>query len=230
MGNDTLSSALNKIADVIVAALGILDYSYIISGVTSYLVITFTLKQMCLFCFCGHGKAFYLVALFLSYILGLISWVIGRSVRNTSSKGNEFQKIYDETIGNLKCDKTIFEISKIKSDSYILMWKSLYPAKKDSENDFHYAIEDLKRIRRDWVMQAVFEGLLGTCIICLLCITFYLSYITLKREVDAIIILIVLFMYSIVILLMLLFADEAKRYAENQIKEIITSYYKYHKN
>lgn len=241
MEENSVSGALNKVADVIVQALGILDYSYIISGVMSYLLIVFTLSKVGLFDFGGHSKLFYVVALFISYVLGLISWLIGKKLRrwsmklimksrscfgfpksNIEKKQTDFEIVFNEfkkhTFGNTEIE----HISDDTTTAYAQMWKSLY---KEDSNANDVDLADVRRIRRYWVMQAVFEGLIGTCVIGICC-----SIFLIKREIIP-----NCSFYSFAILpmwffLMYLFGGEAKKCAETQIKEVVTSYYKYHCN
>lgn len=241
MEEKTIPNALNKISDVIVDALSIFDYSYIISGVMSYLVVAFTLSYTDTYKFEDCGKLFIVISLFLCYVLGLMSWLIGKNLRRILRKicryfrfqftcpsnykmsfSTDFEEVFQDVVEGMGKSNHYKEISQNREVAYTYMWKSLY---EDENNTTSVEVADIKRIRRYWVMQALFEGLIGTCIISVLCLFFLL--LRSKINICSLNFLFVIFAFVILILLL---SKEARACAENQIKEVITSYYKYHKN
>ena len=115
MENPFSSMSFQKIIDRIADAFSVFDFSYIISGGLTLLLVymdivilhsrTITLKSPFLILAIG---------LFLAYVCGLIVWVIGRFVRrcfiNTSK---DFKKVYNETKTALNLD-TIISITEEK--------------------------------------------------------------------------------------------------------------------
>lgn len=211
-----------KIIDKISEAFSILDFSYIISGSLTFLLILFDMhmhhedfmmENMTLTVVCG---------IFLSYICGLISWIIGKSIRRIlfllrgSSLEADFREIYEQTVKSIG-DTNHSQLSPIVNYSfaYEYMWICLgtIPESHDRVNYIH----------RFWVMQAVYEGL-----ICSFLVAFgVLIDIWIMQKEEFIPCPIFLFFIVLILIIVYLCIEEARRCARVQISEVILSYYVY---
>ena len=224
MENPFSSMSFQKIIDRIADAFSVFDFSYIISGGLTLLLVymdivilhsrTITLKSPFLILAIG---------LFLAYVCGLIVWVIGRFVRrcfiNTSE---DFKKVYNETKTALNLN-TIIPITDEKV-AYSYMWSRL-----QCDNNTPQIEEKLKFINKYWVMQALYEGLIGSGIIAILILLDY--YIINRAILSCLSTCCIIGIFIFVVFLMFCFAKEARKYANTQIVDLLTLYYiYYHRN
>lgn len=243
-----------RIMDKLSNALDILDFSFLISGGTTFGIVYTYLSYVQNIQVTLIHKGFIGVCciLLIAYVCGLFSWSIGKYIRRTfflkssgksANKSNEdhcFENLF-ETI-HKKISKTATPSEEGSTNStikypftdntlnYTYMWNKIAQS-KDEEVQERYNF-----INKYWVMQAIFEGLIGSAIIgiilCLLSIT-QISYIEYTScgdfcnnwqsiigkcnyAIGALIAFIILLLRS---------AVEARKNAEVQIKEIVIAYY-----
>lgn len=210
-----------KIIDQLSEALDILDFSFIISGLLTFsgimvMLTTFgnyVIETSALYVF------FYLL---MSYFCGLISWSVGRFFRiNLMRHSRFFGEFFDETINyiNHKLDSdTIIKIGtlKEKETAYSYMWLCL--REEDS------GVKSFNLANRFWVMQALFEGLTFSALIW----TIY-SILYIINNVNTICWKVLLISLAVLFYLVISkrFLEDAKRYAEFQIKEVVLWYIRY---
>lgn len=205
--------SFQKIIDILSNAFSILDFSYIISGGFTLGIILFDLHYHKYEFFIHNVLVTIICGVFLVYICGLASWVIGKFIREIfQSIDTDFEHTFDEAVRSLG-DEFSLPVSN-KNLAYSYMWIELY--KKEE------AKERVTFINRMWVMQAVFEGLIFSFVTAMV-VWLELAY-SLWREVLCYKVVITLF---VLLLLTCLSAIEARRYARNQVKEVILSYYSY---
>ena len=211
-----------KIIDKISEAFSILDFSYIISGSLTFLLIlfdmhmhkeNFMMENMTITVICG---------IFLSYICGLISWIIGKTIRRIfffltgNSIEADFKEIYEQTIKSIG-ETNHNQLSPITNYSfaYEYMWICLEKV-PESQNRMNF-------IHRFWVMQAVYEGL-----ICSFLVAFgILIDIWIMQKEDFIPCFLFLIFLALILAIVYLCCREARRCARVQISEVILSYYVY---
>lgn len=166
----------------------------------------------------------YFVAIVLIYILGIISFTSGKYMRTlirrfTETESNtlkfyqvySFVKLYDMTLSKYAIDYRQLPIDK--SLAYSQMWIDI----RVNDNNAHY----YQQLYRQWVMQAICEGLLFS-----FTLAFITSLIVLIYDGCTFNIFNILYALAAVFSIVSIFAciREARRYAENQIKEVIISY------
>lgn len=209
---------IQKIIDVLSDAFSILDFSYIISGGFTFAAILYDLHY--------HGYDFFILnipitvicGIFLAYICGLFSWIIGKNIRRKCLKNidSDFEQTFDKTIQSInKASLSLPIYESNRKEAYSYMWIAL---KKEEK-----AKEQVTFLNRMWVMQAVFEGLIFSLIIT---IPVSIDLIFLRK---CIVLNFILAFIFIVLLLCSIFLSciEAQRYAREQIKGMILSYYYY---
>ena len=247
-----------KIIDCIAEAFSVFDFSYIISGGLTFFLLLVDLIYIHDVTISLEGTFYKLVlAIFLSYVCGLIVWVMGRSLRAfISDKDEDYVNIYKTTLLSLGTSFQVpiqinTESKQTKIDSikttYSYMWSWLQTKRNNEDIN-----AKLKLINRYWVMQAVFEGLIGVVIVAFFIgLDFYFNVGTqCTGGLPSLIIdfcsnipllkfflflafsiagywhlIIILIMFLVSCCLVYLFGHEAKRYARTQIRDLITLYY-----
>lgn len=206
--------SFQKIIDILSNAFSILDFSYIISGGFTFIIILFDLHYHHYEFFIRNIPITIICGIFLAYICGLSSWIIGKLIRNIfQNTDKDFEETYDRAINALVPDTLSLPVSN-KKLAYSYMWIELQKREE--------AKERIVFINRMWVMRAVFEGLIFSFIVAIAALI-DLKWV-LNEEISyykAIII------FAILVLLACLSAIEANRYARTQIEEVILSYYSY---
>lgn len=214
-----------KLIDKISDAFSILDFSYIISGGLTFLVILFDLHNHYESFMLENMTATVICGIFLSYICGLFSWMIGKFIRRNivghffTSIKEDFNNIYNETkhtvIGTLSKFQAPTNASSvdISSLTYEYMWIRL-----GKVEDAH---ERMNYINRFWVMQAVYEGLIGSLFIAMV----VLIDLLVIGEITSILWFTLLCV--LVLFIMAFCVWEACECARTQIKEVILTYYIY---
>lgn len=214
-----------KIIDKISDAFSILDFSYIISGGLTFLIILFDLHKHFQNFMLESMTATIICGIFLSYICGLFSWMLGKFIRRNilgrffTDIKEDFEKIYSETeimvTGRLSIFRPLTEASSIDifSLTYEYLWIRLGKVEE--------ARERMNYINRFWVMQAVYEGLIGSLFVAIV----VLIDLLLIGELTSTIWFVLLF---VIILFIIVFCMwEARECARTQIKEVILTYYIY---
>lgn len=226
---DTFKSIIDKIAE----GLNFFDFSFFVSGFVTYITLLYFSDE-----FLGKTIDYtsvtgILASIVLSYVCGIISFSLGKLIRSIvlwlfhwdclgklkdRSFDELFQECIDWAIANKQRktpDASIVDLpgqlalSETKQISYSAMWIEI---RKLDEKDVYY-----RPLYRQWVMQAICEGLVFSFML-----IFVLSLVVLKIKgcmplyINGSIVSFVAFAAS---------CHEARRYAENQIKEVIISFY-----
>ncbi|MBE6272540.1 MAG: hypothetical protein E7097_01445 [Bacteroides sp.] len=225
-------------------ALDILDFSFLISGGTTLgiVYIYLTYFQGLEFTLLHQGFIGICCILLIAYVCGLFSWSIGKYIRrkyflkttdknaNQSNEDHCFETLFNTINDNISSNPKNQYPFKDNTLNYTYMWNKIAQS-KDVEVQERYNF-----INKYWVMQAIFEGLIGSAmigiILCLLSIT-QISYIEYTScgdfcnnwqsiigkcnyAIGALIAFIILLLRS---------AVEARKNAEVQIKEVVIAYY-----
>lgn len=232
---DTFKETLEKILD----GLNFFDFSFFISGFISFISLLYFMDDVFNKGIDNTSISGVISSIIMIYVCGIISFSIGKLLRSIVRRFREktkrkwlhvqsFEEIYDSSINlaiehkrisMFNADRTSLKDflqlknkdgrKDLQSLSYSAMWIEI---RKLDESGIFY-----KPLYRQWVLQAVCEGLI---------FSFFLISIL------SIILLVVkgftlLYISSIVFSIFASIAScrEAQRYAENQIKELIISYY-----
>lgn len=152
--------------------------------------------------------------IFLAYICGLSSWIIGRLIRKiVQNTDKDFEETYDRTMNALASNALSLSVSD-KKLAYSYMWIELH--KKEE------AKEQIIFMNRMWVMQAVFEGLIFSFIVAI-GVLIDLKW-GLNKDISWLEFIVI---FAVLLSSVWLSAIEARRYARTQIREVILSYYSY---
>ena len=144
--------SFQKIIDILSNAFSILDFSYIVSGGFTLGIVLFDLHYHYYEFFIRNISITIVCGIFLAYICGLSSWIIGRLIRKiVQNTDKDFEETYDGTMNALASNALSLSVSD-KKLAYSYMWIELH--KKEE------AKEQIIFMNRMWVMQAVFEGLI----------------------------------------------------------------------
>lgn len=211
-----------KLIDKISDAFSILDFSYIISGGLIFLIILFDLHKHCQSFMLENMLATVICGIFLSYICGLFSWMLGKFIRRNiighfyMKIGEDFQKIFNETID--MASVSLPEFKKTNNGSFLDIFSLTYEYMWIRLENVKEAHERVNYINRFWVMQAVYEGLIGALFIAIV-VLIDLFLIGELKSVIWLVLLLVLMLFIIVFCVW-----EARECARTQIKEVILSY------
>ena len=149
--------SFQKIIDILSNAFSILDFSYIVSGGFTLGIVLFDLHYHYYEFFIRNISITIVCGIFLAYICGLSSWIIGRLIRKiVQNTDKDFEETYDRTMNALASNALSLSVSD-KKLAYSYMWIELH--KKEE------AKEQIIFMNRMWVMQAVFEGLIFSFIV-----------------------------------------------------------------
>ena len=213
-------NGFQRLIDIISNAFSILDFSYIISGGMTFLLILFDLYIHDISFMMENLTITIVCGIFLSYVCGLFAWLIGRCLRRKTYRQfygetieESFQNIYNATKGSLS-SVTSLPMQENPCLSYEYMWICL-EEKKEAASRVNY-------IHRFWVMQAVFEGLISVLFIAI-GILWHMKPTNASCGLFVGMVLLSVLFLGLVILCY----NEAKRCAETQIREVILSYYQY---
>lgn len=204
--------SFQRIIDKLSNALDILDFSFLISGGTTlgivYIYLTYFLNKQ--ITFIPNGFIGICSILLMAYVFGLFSWSLGKYVRrkyflkssnknsNQSNEDSCFNKFF-ETI-NESCQNTIKYPFKDNTLNYTYMWNKIAQSRNEEIQ------ERYNFINKYWVMQAIFEGLMGSALIgitlCILCIFPFnlLSLLAISFIITTIIIYPIIFPIVLIIL------------------------------
>ena len=206
--------SFQKIIDILSNAFSILDFSYIVSGGFTLGIVLFDLHYHYYEFFIRNISITIVCGIFLAYICGLSSWIIGRLIRKiVQNTDKDFEETYDRTMNALASNALSLSVSD-KKLAYSYMWIELH--KKEE------AKEQIIFMNRMWVMQAVFEGLIFSFIVAIG------VFIDLKwglnKDISWLEFIVI---FAVLLSSVWLSAIEARRYARTQIREVILSYYSY---
>ena len=206
--------SFQKIIDILSNAFSILDFSYIVSGGFTLGIVLFDLHYHYYEFFIRNISITIVCGIFLAYICGLSSWIIGRLIRKiVQNTDKDFEETYDRTMNALASNALSLSVSD-KKLAYSYMWIELH--KKEE------AKEQIIFMNRMWVMQAVFEGLIFSFIVAIGVLT-DLKW-GLNKDISWLEFIVI---FAVLLSSVWLSAIEARRYARTQIREVILSYYSY---
>lgn len=226
-----------KTIEDILEGLNFFDFSFFISGFATFFTLMFFMEN--LFDKTYDYKSIYgiLAAIILIYVCGVVSFSMGKIIRTLIRKYLEkarwnwlkvksFDELFEEgqkwALENKK--KTMpgattndlpgqLSFSDQKGMAYSAMWIEI--RRKDERGTYY------KPLYRQWVMQAVCEGLMFSFLLIIL-FSFVAIYINTKGHSSY-----HLYIASSILAIIGIWGccREAQRYAENQIKEVVISYY-----
>ena len=226
-----------KTIEDILEGLNFFDFSFFISGFATFFTLMFFMEE--LFAKTCEYKSVYgvLAAIILIYVCGVVSFSMGKIIRTLIRKYLEkarwnwlkvksFDELFEEgqkwALENKK--KTMpgattndlpgqLSFSDQKGMAYSAMWIEI--RRKDERGTYY------KPLYRQWVMQAVCEGLMFSFLLIIL-FSFVAIYINTKGHSSY-----HLYIASSILAIIGIWGccREAQRYAENQIKEVVISYY-----
>ncbi len=221
---------LKKLFDTIGDALNIFDFSFFISGFVSLSIIMAGVT--------AHvGNSWFdglmswptwmmvIVVLLLVYVCGLVSWMIGKEMRkaflsddckSVSPEQIDFSLVYDGLVRSLGLQGEALPQFTNKMDIYYYMWIKL-DSIKDNEN----VKGRLAYCNRLWVMRALFEGLMTSCLLGFLLLVDLIFNLKVHRMSE------IMFCgaaFVVLIILMHFAYKTANSYAHSQIKEIVIAY------
>ena len=206
--------SFQKIIDILSNAFSILDFSYIVSGGFTLGIVLFDLHYHYYEFFIRNISITIVCGIFLAYICGLSSWIIGRLIRKiVQNTDKDFEETYDRTMNALASNALSLSVSD-KKLAYSYMWIELH--KKEE------AKEQIIFMNRMWVMQAVFEGLIFSFIEAI-GVLIDLKW-GLNKDISWLEFIVI---FAVLLSSVWLSAIEARRYARTQIREVILSYYSY---
>lgn len=226
-----------KTIEDILEGLNFFDFSFFISGFATFFTLMFFMEE--LFAKTYEYKSVYgvLAAIILIYVCGVVSFSMGKIIRTLIRKYLEkarwnwlkvksFDELFEEgqkwALENKK--KTMpgattndlpgqLSFSDQKGMAYSAMWIEI--RRKDERGTYY------KPLYRQWVMQAVCEGLMFSFLLIIL-LSVVAIYINTKEHSNY-----HLYIASSILAIIGIWGccREAQRYAENQIKEVVISYY-----
>lgn len=206
--------SFQKIIDILSNAFSILDFSYIVSGGFTLGIVLFDFHYHYYEFFIRNISITIVCGIFLAYICGLSSWIIGRLIRKiVQNTDKDFEETYDRTMNALASNALSLSVSD-KKLAYSYMWIELH--KKEE------AKEQIIFMNRMWVMQAVFEGLIFSFIVAI-GVLIDLKW-GLNKDISWLEFIVI---FAVLLSSVWLSAIEARRYARTQIREVILSYYSY---
>ena len=205
-----MKTTLNKIIDRIADVFSVFDFSFIISGITSFIMIytflSFRNSDILLFL---DGNLSWIFVIFTIYILGLIMFALGRYVRQVLLGQKKYKyKLFEKyNVCDAKNEEKIDAL-------YCKYWDNL--KKEGNEKDYDY-------YSRLWVMTAVYEGLIGNVVLALvLFITYNITVFNnlcicfCNKDLWK-----VLLMSFLICLVGLILSIEARKYADTIVKDLI---------
>lgn len=231
---DTFKSMIDKISE----GLNFFDFSFFVSGFVTYVTLLYFSNEFFHMTIDYTSVSGILASIVLSYVCGIISFSLGKVIRTIvlwlfhwkwlgEWRDRDFDEIYKESQeyfiafsdlceefgGTLKTPILYDDSDNVmifNKFSYSAMWIEI---KKLDEKDVYY-----KPLYRQWVMQAICEGLV---------FSFFLIFLLSIGVLVYKWCILSLYLCSSILALMAFAAccHEARRYAENQIKEVIISYY-----
>lgn len=221
---DEIKTIVNKVSE----GLNFFDFSFFVSGFLTFLIIEYAVNVLGCHYLYYSSLVDYLIAVVLIYICGILSFVSGRFLRTklrvrieTNERPKKwyqvasFQYIYVNTLSQLNVPMIEGVSQSDTSLAYSQMWIEI--RKKDTDGRYY------RDLYRQWVMQAVCEGLLFSFLLSMFFAIFLAFYEWLLFDsTSKISIYVLAFCGSLIG--MLVCTREAQRYAENQIKEVIISY------
>ena len=104
--------SFQKIIDILSNAFSILDFSYIVSGGFTLGIVLFDLHYHYYEFFIRIITIAIVCGIFLAYICGLSSWIIGRLIRKiVQNTDKDFEETYDRTMNALASNALSLSVS-----------------------------------------------------------------------------------------------------------------------
>lgn len=226
---DAFKSMIDKISD----GLNFFDFSFFVSGFVTYITLLYFSDEFFFKTIDYTSVSGILASIILSYVCGIVSFIAGKWIRSwirtllekescKSHRKKSFDELFQEGVVWMKADMLkqnsgssnedlpgLLASSQNKATAYSAMWIEI---RKLDEQGVYY-----RPLYRQWVMQAVCEGLMFSFLF-----IFALSIVAFFVKKFAL-----LYIFSSILALVSFVAccHEARRYAENQIKEVIISYW-----
>ncbi len=209
--------SVQKIVDRISEVFSIFDFSYFISGTTTYLIVCYGLWQYDLLQWPGTKLISIPISFLFAYLCGLITFAIGKLLRKCyvryclgKSMDDRFRTCFHAVVQYVREEEPRLRECATIADCklyYTEMWSFLRQCEK--------AGATVAFINRYWVMQAVYEGLaasflMGGVLGVILCST-KISFLSILIVITSFI----SFFFS---------CREGSRYADTQICEIVIAY------
>nr|WP_302507164.1 hypothetical protein [uncultured Prevotella sp.] len=226
-----------KTIEDILEGLNFFDFSFFISGFATFFTLMFFMEELFAKTYEYNSVYGVLAAIILIYVCGVVSFSMGKIIRTLIRKYLEkarwnwlkvksFDELFEEgqkwALENKK--KTMpgattndlpgqLSFSDQKGMAYSAMWIEI--RRKDERGTYY------KPLYRQWVMQAVCEGLMFSFLLIIL-LSVVAIFIKTKEHNSY-----HLYIASSILAIIGIWGccREAQRYAENQIKEVIISYY-----
>lgn len=226
---DAFKSMIDKISD----GLNFFDFSFFVSGFVTYITLLYFSDEFFFKTIDYTSVSGILASIILSYVCGIVSFIAGKWIRSwirtlfekesfKCLRKKSFDELFQEGVVWMKADMLkqssgssnedlpgLLASSQNKATAYSAMWIEI---RKLDEQGVYY-----RPLYRQWVMQAVCEGLMFSFLFILA-----LSIVALFVEKFA---LLYIFSSILAIVSFVACCHEARRYAENQIKEVIISYW-----
>lgn len=226
---DAFKSMIDKISE----GLNFFDFSFFVSGFVTYITLLYFSDEFFLKTIDYTTISGILTSIILSYVCGIVSFIIGKWIRSwirtlleqnfcKCLKNKSFDELFKESVDWVKAEKEkqnpvssneklpgLLASSQNKSTAYSAMWIEI--SKLDEQGVYY------RPLYRQWVMQAVCEGLMFS----------FLFIFTLSIVSFFVVGFTFLYVFSSILAIVSFVAccHEARRYAENQIKEVIISYW-----
>lgn len=207
-----------RIIDIVSEAFSVLDFSHIISGTATYLIITLYLHLHQIHLEMVNLTWTIICHVILAYLCGILSWSIGRSLRKVTQNVSQDFEFEMKSLINFndesEPDKITLPADLVRfspTHLYTYMWIELSKVSK----------ERTSFINRFWVIQAMCEGLITSCVFAMTFMGLWLLpntwYLWLALAGSILILL------GFICQLMI----TARENARYQIREVVLGYYSY---
>ena len=234
MANPVSSISVQKIVDRISDAFSVFDFSYIISGGCTFLLLYADLTLIHEFRLAiDNTFILILVGIFLSYICGLIVWPLGRFLRSLlcfcyvfPDKEEDFKEVYNQTTTELGTNFKLPDGLRNGSDKERVAFSYMWSWLQTKVGDVPELHEKIRLIDRYWVMQAVYEGMMGVSFIAIFILIDFYMYVNNDEVVNEIgFIFLIKIAFILDVFCLFVFAKEARSYARTQVRDLIVLYY-----
>ena len=218
----TFDSIVTKISE----GLNFFDFSYFISGFMTYVTIYFFVHELFDRELMGNVWLLLAVSIVFCYALGILSYALGKWIRlkvlfgkdgkaRKCFKCQSFNELFDkakkDNFPQMNDDERKNMLSEDSGVAYSMMWMRVREKKDNKDGESFYPF-----LFRQWVMEAICEGLCFSFLL-MAVLSLILFCVTSDK-----------WMYALAtvgaLVAMKASAHEARRFAENQIKELVIAY------
>lgn len=217
-----MDTGFSNIIDRISGILDFFDFSFIVSGLLTYGIILYTADSMISVNFQNYNLGMIVVvSIVLAYICGLVSFSIGKSLKNVINK-KYFNNVFKETLDFVNSEPyqnsdNITEYSKMNERYYKTIYSKMWMELRYCED----AKETIRYINRFWMMEAVYEGLFVSFILGAISSIYFLVFVDDSCHSFCLIAL------ALSLIAMVFSFIEARKCAKAQIVEIVLTYKKF---